>query len=92
VSKSKRASQRQSRRKENLIDFFQEEERLPQIKKSFNVKDIKHVHPLTENQVVAFDAWDQGKHVFLGGSAGTGKSFQPSLRCFGGFPRCSGRR
>ena len=31
---------------------------------------------MTENQERAFAAWEDGKHVFLGGSAGTGKSFQ----------------
>ena len=33
------------------------------------------VEPLTENQAKIFDSWDQGKHLFIYGAAGTGKTF-----------------
>ena len=33
------------------------------------------VNPLTENQERIFDAWDKGKHLFVYGAAGTGKTF-----------------
>ena len=33
------------------------------------------VEPLTENQERVFKAWDEGKHIFLYGCAGTGKTF-----------------
>ena len=36
---------------------------------------IRNIEPLTVNQEKAFDAYDEGKHLVLSGSAGTGKSF-----------------
>ena len=33
------------------------------------------VEPLTENQKRIFEAWDQGKHLYIYGAAGTGKTF-----------------
>lgn len=33
------------------------------------------VEPFTENQKKAVEAWKEGKHLFLSGSAGTGKTF-----------------
>jgi len=33
------------------------------------------IEPLTENQMKLFDAWDEGKHLFIYGAAGTGKTF-----------------
>tara|TARA_B100000073_G_scaffold287340_1_gene249161 strand:+ start:91 stop:816 length:726 start_codon:yes stop_codon:yes gene_type:complete len=33
------------------------------------------VNPLTENQEKIFEAWDKGKHLFIYGAAGTGKTF-----------------
>jgi phosphate starvation-inducible protein PhoH len=41
-------------------------------KPSFNIKTI---NPLTNNQQIAFDAYDDGKNLMLHGIAGTGKSF-----------------
>jgi phosphate starvation-inducible PhoH-like protein len=37
--------------------------------------NLKTINPLTENQRVAFDAFDDGKHLMLHGMAGTGKTF-----------------
>ena len=36
---------------------------------------IRNIEPLTENQGKAFDAYDDGMHLVLSGSAGTGKTF-----------------
>ena len=33
------------------------------------------IEPLTENQKRVFEAWDEGKHLFVYGAAGTGKTF-----------------
>ena len=33
------------------------------------------IEPLTENQKVMFDAWDEGKMIYAYGVAGTGKTF-----------------
>ncbi len=33
------------------------------------------VQPLTENQERIFKSWDEGKHLFIYGAAGTGKTF-----------------
>ena len=33
------------------------------------------IEPLTENQEKIFKAWDEGKHLFVYGCAGTGKTF-----------------
>jgi predicted ribonuclease YlaK len=33
------------------------------------------VSPLTENQEKIFKSWDEGKHLFIYGAAGTGKTF-----------------
>jgi predicted ribonuclease YlaK len=47
------------------------------IKKRNNIDSSKMVpvEPLTENQMRLFDAWDAGKHMFIYGAAGTGKTF-----------------
>jgi predicted ribonuclease YlaK len=39
-----------------------------------NAKLIK-INPMTENQKVAFDAWENGENLLLHGLAGTGKTF-----------------
>jgi phosphate starvation-inducible PhoH-like protein len=36
---------------------------------------VKRVNPLTENQEKVFDAFENNQHLFLFGSAGTGKTF-----------------
>jgi phosphate starvation-inducible protein PhoH len=37
--------------------------------------NLKNINPLTDNQRIAFDAFDAGKHLMLHGMAGTGKTF-----------------
>jgi phosphate starvation-inducible protein PhoH and related proteins len=43
-----------------------------QEKLNFN---LKNVEPLTQNQKLTFQAYNQGKHIMLLGSAGSGKTF-----------------
>ena len=53
------------------------------VKKRGNVKKRQPINtdrmvpvvPLTENQKKIFKAWDEGKHLFIYGAAGTGKTF-----------------
>ena len=40
-----------------------------------NTSNMTKVEPLTENQERIFKAWDEGKHMFIYGCAGTGKTF-----------------
>ena len=40
-----------------------------------NTDRMVKVEPLTENQRKIFKAWDEGKHIFIYGAAGTGKTF-----------------
>lgn len=37
--------------------------------------DLVEIDPITTNQEIAFEAWDQGYHLVLAGCAGTGKTF-----------------
>ena len=37
--------------------------------------ELKNVQPMTNNQTKTFDAYDDGKNLFLHGCAGTGKTF-----------------
>jgi len=40
-----------------------------------NSSKMVPIEPLTENQGKLFQAWDEGKHLFVYGAAGTGKTF-----------------
>jgi len=46
-----------------------------QFKKDEKRISIRRINPLTENQERVFDAFSEGQHLFLFGSAGTGKTF-----------------
>jgi phosphate starvation-inducible protein PhoH and related proteins len=46
----------------------------PQIRKTFHLKDLKVITPLTDNQERAFDEWDAGQNLVLDGFPGVGKS------------------
>jgi phosphate starvation-inducible protein PhoH len=37
--------------------------------------ELKHIQPITDNQVITFNAFDRGDNLFLHGCAGTGKTF-----------------
>ena len=43
--------------------------------KEVRLDNMVKINPLTENQKKAFDAYKQGKNLFLYGAAGTGKTF-----------------
>jgi phosphate starvation-inducible PhoH-like protein len=42
---------------------------------AIKVDDLYTYEPLTENQKKAYNAWDDGEHLCLTGTAGTGKTF-----------------
>ena len=42
---------------------------------AINANMMVDVNPLTDNQKKMFEAWDAGKHLFVYGCAGTGKTF-----------------
>ena len=42
---------------------------------AINSDRMVKITPLTENQERIFKAWDEGKHLFIYGAAGTGKTF-----------------
>jgi predicted ribonuclease YlaK len=46
-----------------------------QKRQPINTDAMVKVEPLTENQKKIFEAWDEGKHLFIYGAAGTGKTF-----------------
>ena len=37
--------------------------------------ELKHIQPITDNQVITFNAFEEGDNLFLHGCAGTGKTF-----------------
>lgn len=37
--------------------------------------ELKHIYPITDNQVKTFNAYERGDNLFLHGCAGTGKTF-----------------
>ena len=43
--------------------------------KEINSSSLIQINPIGDNQKQVFDSWKQGKHQFLFGSAGTGKTF-----------------
>ena len=46
-----------------------------QRRQPINTDAMVKVEPLTKNQERIFKAWDEGKHLFIYGAAGTGKTF-----------------
>lgn len=44
-------------------------------KMAFNAGMMANIQPITPNQERLFSAWQQGKHMFIYGCAGTGKTF-----------------
>ena len=39
------------------------------------IDDMSEFNPITENQKLAVESWDEGDNLILSGSAGTGKTF-----------------
>jgi phosphate starvation-inducible PhoH-like protein len=64
------------RRKDTQFDFVNSTPKQMRRKKPINADHLKEITPLTENQTLAFDAYEvYGKNLFLYGCAGTGKTF-----------------
>ena len=42
---------------------------------AYNADLMAKIEPITDNQKRIFDAWEEGKHMFIYGCAGTGKTF-----------------
>jgi predicted ribonuclease YlaK len=59
-------------------------------RKPINHDLMTKISPLTENQEKVFKAWDEGKHLFIYGCAGTGKTFIALYKalqaCLGNVP------
>ena len=47
----------------------------PSITKKIRIEDLNVFDSLTDNQTIAREAWGEGDHMVLSGSAGTGKTF-----------------
>tara|TARA_S200002703_G_scaffold101698_1_gene88134 strand:+ start:4758 stop:5438 length:681 start_codon:yes stop_codon:yes gene_type:complete len=43
--------------------------------KKFRIDNLLTYEPITKNQGIAYEQWDEGDHLVLCGSAGTGKTF-----------------
>ena len=63
------------RRKDTSYDFVNSTPKQMRRKKPINLEHLKDIEPLTDNQEKAFEAYNQGKNLFMYGCAGTGKSF-----------------
>ena len=50
-------------------------EEVPRDKRSWSIKDLKVVNPITENQKKLFDAFFNNKNIVASGTAGTGKTY-----------------
>ena len=63
------------RRKDNQFDFVNSTPKQMRRKKPINIDQLKDIEPLTDNQERAFQAYAEGKNLFMYGCAGTGKTF-----------------
>ncbi len=70
VPAAKKSTRRSKQTMEGVVIPMQ-----PQVRKTFHLKDLKHITPLTDNQDRAFTYWDEGQNLTLDGYAGTGKTF-----------------
>ena len=52
-----------------------QEQRPSKRRMAINADMMTDIKPLTPNQEKLFKAWDEGKHLFIYGAAGTGKTF-----------------
>ena len=68
LHQQQRLTKKQKRVQRQQGDVTVQDQRQP-----FNMKD--GISPMTENQKVAFEYWDQGYNLMLHGIAGTGKTF-----------------
>ena len=63
------------RKKTSDFDFVNSSPKKMRRKKPINSEQLTDIKPLTDNQKLVFDAYEENKNLFLYGCAGTGKTF-----------------
>ena len=63
------------RKKTSDFDFVNSSPKKMRRKKPINTEQLTDIQPLTDNQKLVFDAYEDNKNLFLYGCAGTGKTF-----------------
>ena len=63
------------RKKTSEFDFVNSSPKKMRRKKPINSEQLTEIKPLTDNQKLVFDAYENNKNLFLYGCAGTGKTF-----------------
>ena len=63
------------RKKTSDFDFVNSSPKKMRRKKPINTEQLVDIQPLTDNQKLVFDAYENNKNLFLYGCAGTGKTF-----------------
>ena len=63
------------RKKTSDFDFVNSSPKKMRRKKPINSEQLTEIKPLTDNQKLVFDAYEENKNLFLYGCAGTGKTF-----------------
>ena len=64
-----------NRKKTSDFDFVNSSPKKMRRKKPINTEQLTDIQPLTDNQKLVFDAYENNKNLFLYGCAGTGKTF-----------------
>ena len=64
-----------NRKKTSDFDFVNSSPKKMRRKKPINSEQLTEIKPLTDNQKLFFDAYENNKNLFLYGCAGTGKTF-----------------
>lgn len=64
-----------NRKKTSNFDFVNSSPKKMRRKKPINSEQLTEIKPLTDNQKLVFDAYENNKNLFLYGCAGTGKTF-----------------
>ena len=64
-----------NRKKTSDFDFVNSSPKKMRRKKPINSEQLTEIKPLTDNQKLVFDAYENNKNLFLYGCAGTGKTF-----------------
>ena len=63
------------RKKTSDFDFVNSSPKKMRRKNHINTEQLTDIQPLTDNQKLVFDAYENNKNLFLYGCAGTGKTF-----------------
>ena len=64
-----------NRKKTSDFDFVNSSPKKMRRKKPINSEQLTEIKPLTDNQKLVFEAYEENKNLFLYGCAGTGKTF-----------------